>query len=72
MISYQMGQFFQKGLCYSFESLQGFLSHKNIRIPMKKKKNGDPTPSPLKKKLVFGAQKPKWAVSLRWVFATVL
>ena len=49
MISYQMGQFFQKGLCYSFESLQGFLSHKNIRIPMKEKKSGTPPPSPLKK-----------------------
>ena len=36
MISYQMGQFFQKGLCYSFESLQGLLSNKNIKNPMKK------------------------------------
>ena len=31
-----MGRFAQKGLCYSFEILQGLLSNKKIRNPMKK------------------------------------
>ena len=37
----KMGRFSQKGLCYSFEILQGLLSNKNMKIPMKKK-FGDP------------------------------
>ena len=37
----EMGRFSKKGLCYSFENLQGLLSNKNIRIPMKKN-FGDP------------------------------
>ena len=32
----KMGRFAQKGLCYSFEILQGLLSNKKIRNPMKK------------------------------------
>ena len=32
----KMGCFSQKGLCYSFEILQGLLSSKEIRNPMKK------------------------------------
>ena len=28
----KMGRFSQKGLCYSFEILQGFLTHKNIKF----------------------------------------
>ena len=38
----KMGRFSQKGLCYSFEILQGLLSNKNIRIPMKIKFRGPP------------------------------
>ena len=37
-----MGCFSQKGLCYSFEILQGLLSNKNIKIPMKKIFGGSP------------------------------
>ena len=40
----EMGRFSQKGLCYSFEILQGRLSNKNIRNPMKKIFGGPPTP----------------------------
>ena len=32
----KMGRFDQKGLCCSFEILQGLLSNKKIRNPMKK------------------------------------
>ena len=32
----KMGRFAQKGLCYSFEILQGLQSNKKIRNPMKK------------------------------------
>ena len=35
-----MGRFSQKGLCYTFEILQGLLSNKTIRIPMKIKFRG--------------------------------
>ena len=66
----EMGRFSKKGLCYSFENLQGLLSNKNIRIPMRKKISGTP-PSPPKKP-ILGGQKPKWAVSPRRVCATVL
>ena len=38
----KMGRFSPKGLCYSFEILQGHLSNKNMKIPMKKKKFVDP------------------------------
>ena len=38
----KMGCFSEKGLCYSFEILQGVLSNKNMKIPMKKKNFGDP------------------------------
>ena len=38
----EMGCFSQKGLCYSFEILQGLLSNKNIKIPMKKIFGGFP------------------------------
>ena len=51
-----MGRFAQKGLCYSFEILQGLLSNKNIRIPMKKKNSGTP-PSPPPQKSQFWADK---------------
>ena len=66
----QMGRFSQKGLCYSYEILQGLISNKNIRIPIKKN-FGDP-PSPPQKKPIWGEQTPKWAVSRRRVCATVL
>jgi len=33
----KIGRFSQKGLCYSFEILQGLLTNKNIRIPMENK-----------------------------------
>ena len=39
------------------------LTHKNMKIPMKKKISGTP-PSPLKKP-ILGGQKPKWADSPR-------
>ena len=42
----KMGYFSQKGLCYSFDILQGLLSNKNIRIPMREKNFGGP-PYPL-------------------------
>ena len=51
-----MGRFSQKGLCYSFEILQGLLSNKNMKIPMRKKNSGTP-PTPLKKPILTG----KWA-----------
>ena len=57
----EMGRFSKKGLCYSFEILQGLLSNKNIWIPMKKKFRGPPLAPP--KKPILGGQKPKWAVS---------
>ena len=38
----EMGRFSKKGLCYSFEILQGLLSNKNIMIPMEKKFRGHP------------------------------
>ena len=47
-----MGCFSQKGLCYSFDILQGLLSNKNIRIPMREKNFGDPPKPP--KIAVFG------------------
>ena len=40
----KIGRFSQKVLCYSFEILQGLLSNKNIRIPMKIKFRGPPLP----------------------------
>ena len=40
----KMGRFSQKGLCYSFEILQGLLSNKNIKIPIKKNFRGPPQP----------------------------
>ena len=40
----EMGRFSQKGLCYSFEILQGLLTQKNINILMKKKNSGTPLP----------------------------
>ena len=40
----KMGRFSQKGLCYSFEILQGIQSNKNIRIPMENKFRGPPLP----------------------------
>ena len=43
-----MGRCSLKGLCCSFEILQGLLSNKNIRIPMKIN-FGDPPPRPLQK-----------------------
>ena len=52
-----MGRFSQKGLCYSFEILQGLLSNKNIRIPMKKKKLGGPSLAPQKSR--FWADKSR-------------
>ena len=33
----EMGCFSQKGLCYSFEILQGLQGNKNIRIPMRER-----------------------------------
>ena len=39
----KIGRFSQKGLCYSFEILQGLLTNKNIRITLKEKKFGDPS-----------------------------
>ena len=38
----QMGRFSQKGLCYSFEILQGLISNKDIKFSMKKKIRGPP------------------------------
>ena len=66
----KMVRFSQKGLYYSFGILHGLLTHKNNRIPMREKKFGNP-PTPLKKP-VLGGQKPKWAVSPRRVYVTVL
>ena len=40
----KIGHFSQKGLCYSFEILQGLQSNKNIRFPIKKKIRGAPQP----------------------------
>ena len=65
-----MGRFSKKGFCYSFEILQGLLSNKSIRIPMKIKFRGPPPAPP--KKPILGGQKTKWAVSPRRVCATVL
>ena len=67
----KMGRFSQKGLFYSFVMLQGLLSNKNMKIPMKKKFRGPPL-APPPKKPILGGKKPKWAVSPRRVCATVL
>ena len=66
----KMGRYSQKGFCYSFEILHGLLTNKNIRFQWRRKNLGTP-PTPLKKP-ILGRQKPKWAVSPRRVFATVL
>ena len=42
----EMGYFSKKGLFYSFEILQGLLSNKNLKIPMKKIFGGSP-PAPI-------------------------
>ena len=60
----KMGHFSQKGLCYSFEFLQGLLGNKNIRIPR--------TPPSPPKKPILGGKNPKCVVSPRRVCATVL
>ena len=48
----KMGCFSEKGLCYSFEILQGLLGNKNMKIPMKKI-SGTPF-TPLKKPILGG------------------
>ena len=42
----KMGRFSQNDFCYSFEILEGLLSNKKIRIPMKKKISGTPQAPP--------------------------
>ena len=41
----KIGRFSQKGLYYSFEILQGLLSNKNVKIPMRENNFGYP-PAP--------------------------
>ena len=52
-----MGYISQKGLSYTFEVLHGPLGNKNKRIPMERKKYGDPPLPP--KKADFGRTKAK-------------
>ena len=56
MTKAEMGCFSQKGLCYSFEILQGLLSNKNIRITVREKNWGNP-PTPSINPILTG----KWA-----------
>ena len=69
----EIGRFSQKGLFYSFEMLQGLLSNKNIRIPMKITFRGPPQAPKISR---FWADKsrnglflPEWFVLQLWNFA---